>query len=66
MLTDLNTPSSPDQLDIIIGNLKRAGITLQFLCVYVLFYCRDLEWLVVYHGSIECIYMHSMLHLHFI
>uniref|UniRef100_A0A8K9V0H4 X-ray repair complementing defective repair in Chinese hamster cells 5 n=1 Tax=Oncorhynchus mykiss TaxID=8022 RepID=A0A8K9V0H4_ONCMY len=30
MLTDLNTPSSPDQLDIIIGNLKRAGITLQF------------------------------------
>ncbi|CDQ92120.1 unnamed protein product [Oncorhynchus mykiss] len=32
MLTDLNTPSSPDQLDIIIGNLKRAGITLQFLC----------------------------------
>ncbi|XP_055733495.1 X-ray repair cross-complementing protein 5 isoform X2 [Salvelinus fontinalis] len=30
LLTDLNTPSSPDQLDIIIGNLKRAGITLQF------------------------------------
>uniref|UniRef100_A0A4W5KFC8 Ku70/Ku80 N-terminal alpha/beta domain-containing protein n=1 Tax=Hucho hucho TaxID=62062 RepID=A0A4W5KFC8_9TELE len=35
LLTDLNTPSSPDQLDIIIGNLKRAGITLQFLCVYI-------------------------------
>nr|XP_014030197.1 unnamed protein product [Salmo salar] len=30
LLTDLNTPSSPDQLDVIIGNLKRAGVTLQF------------------------------------
>uniref|UniRef100_A0A673XIY1 X-ray repair complementing defective repair in Chinese hamster cells 5 n=2 Tax=Salmo trutta TaxID=8032 RepID=A0A673XIY1_SALTR len=30
LLTDLNTPSSPDQLDVIIGNLKRSGVTLQF------------------------------------
>ncbi|KAF7709735.1 X-ray repair cross-complementing protein 5 isoform X2 [Silurus meridionalis] len=30
VLTDLNTPTCTDQLDIIIGNLKRAGITLQF------------------------------------
>uniref|UniRef100_A0AAY4AVH0 Ku domain-containing protein n=1 Tax=Denticeps clupeoides TaxID=299321 RepID=A0AAY4AVH0_9TELE len=30
LLTDLNFPVSADQLDIIIGNLKRAGITLQF------------------------------------
>uniref|UniRef100_A0AAY4AZ94 X-ray repair cross-complementing protein 5 n=1 Tax=Denticeps clupeoides TaxID=299321 RepID=A0AAY4AZ94_9TELE len=33
LLTDLNFPVSADQLDIIIGNLKRAGITLQFLYV---------------------------------
>ncbi|CAB1348784.1 unnamed protein product, partial [Coregonus sp. 'balchen'] len=31
LLTDLNSQSSPDQLDIIIGSLKRAGITLQFM-----------------------------------
>lgn len=31
VLTDLNTPACADQLDIIIGNLKKAGITLQFL-----------------------------------
>ncbi|KAK3543304.1 hypothetical protein QTP70_014034 [Hemibagrus guttatus] len=30
VLTDLNTPACADQLDIIIGNLKKAGITLQF------------------------------------
>ncbi|XP_028971602.2 X-ray repair cross-complementing protein 5 isoform X2 [Esox lucius] len=30
VLTDLDSPVSPDQLDIITGNLKRAGITLQF------------------------------------
>ncbi|KAM6985110.1 X-ray repair cross-complementing protein 5-like [Aplochiton taeniatus] len=30
ILTDLNSQVSPDQLDIIIGNLKKAGITLQF------------------------------------
>ncbi|XP_060786317.1 X-ray repair cross-complementing protein 5 [Neoarius graeffei] len=30
ILTDLNTPTCADQLDIIIGNLKKAGITLQF------------------------------------
>ncbi|KAL0985687.1 hypothetical protein UPYG_G00160500 [Umbra pygmaea] len=30
LLTDLNCASSSDQLDIITGNLKRAGITLQF------------------------------------
>ncbi|XP_072541137.1 X-ray repair cross-complementing protein 5 [Salminus brasiliensis] len=30
LLTDLNTPTCADQLDIIIGNLKKAGITLQF------------------------------------
>ncbi|XP_053353435.1 X-ray repair cross-complementing protein 5 [Clarias gariepinus] len=30
VLTDLNTPACEDQLDIIIGNLKKAGITLQF------------------------------------
>uniref|UniRef100_A0A673XS67 X-ray repair complementing defective repair in Chinese hamster cells 5 n=1 Tax=Salmo trutta TaxID=8032 RepID=A0A673XS67_SALTR len=34
LLTDLNTPSSPDQLDVIIGNLKRSGVTLQFLCYF--------------------------------
>uniref|UniRef100_A0A665WX45 X-ray repair cross-complementing protein 5 n=1 Tax=Echeneis naucrates TaxID=173247 RepID=A0A665WX45_ECHNA len=30
LLTDLNTPTSSDQLDVIINNLKDAGITLQF------------------------------------
>uniref|UniRef100_W5U725 X-ray repair cross-complementing protein 5 n=1 Tax=Ictalurus punctatus TaxID=7998 RepID=W5U725_ICTPU len=30
VLTNLNTPACADQLDIIIGNLKKAGITLQF------------------------------------
>ncbi|KAL7882043.1 hypothetical protein AOLI_G00088920 [Acnodon oligacanthus] len=30
LLTDLNTPTCADQLDIIITNLKKAGITLQF------------------------------------
>ncbi|XP_076858656.1 X-ray repair cross-complementing protein 5-like isoform X2 [Brachyhypopomus gauderio] len=30
LLTDLSTPACADQLDIIIGNLKKAGITLQF------------------------------------
>ncbi|XP_007230493.2 X-ray repair cross-complementing protein 5 [Astyanax mexicanus] len=30
LLTDLNTPSCADQLDVIINNLKKAGITLQF------------------------------------
>ncbi|XP_071321987.1 X-ray repair cross-complementing protein 5 [Trachinotus anak] len=30
LLTDLNTQSSSDQLDVIITNLKQAGITLQF------------------------------------
>lgn len=30
LLTDLNTPSCADQLDVIISNLKKAGITLQF------------------------------------
>uniref|UniRef100_A0A4W4H6N0 X-ray repair cross-complementing protein 5 n=1 Tax=Electrophorus electricus TaxID=8005 RepID=A0A4W4H6N0_ELEEL len=30
LLTDLNTLACADQLDVIIGNLKKAGITLQF------------------------------------
>uniref|UniRef100_A0A8B9KWX2 X-ray repair complementing defective repair in Chinese hamster cells 5 n=1 Tax=Astyanax mexicanus TaxID=7994 RepID=A0A8B9KWX2_ASTMX len=30
LLTDLNTPSCADQLDVIINNLKKACITLQF------------------------------------
>ncbi|XP_036425579.1 X-ray repair cross-complementing protein 5 [Colossoma macropomum] len=30
LLTDLNTPTCADQLDVIITNLKKAGITLQF------------------------------------
>uniref|UniRef100_A0A3B4WZ92 X-ray repair cross-complementing protein 5 n=2 Tax=Seriola lalandi dorsalis TaxID=1841481 RepID=A0A3B4WZ92_SERLL len=30
LLTDLSTQASSDQLDVIIDNLKRAGITLQF------------------------------------
>ncbi|XP_048095902.1 X-ray repair cross-complementing protein 5 isoform X1 [Alosa alosa] len=30
LLTDLNSQVSSDQLDIIISNLKRAGVTLQF------------------------------------
>ncbi|KAJ8004393.1 hypothetical protein DPEC_G00135240 [Dallia pectoralis] len=30
LLTDLSSPIDPDQLDIITGNLKRAGISLQF------------------------------------
>ncbi|XP_062861614.1 X-ray repair cross-complementing protein 5 isoform X2 [Trichomycterus rosablanca] len=30
LLTDLNTPACADQLDVIVGNLKRAGIILQF------------------------------------
>uniref|UniRef100_A0AAQ5XHW0 X-ray repair cross-complementing protein 5 n=1 Tax=Amphiprion ocellaris TaxID=80972 RepID=A0AAQ5XHW0_AMPOC len=30
LLTDLNTQASPDNLDVIIENLKQAGITLQF------------------------------------
>ncbi|XP_041857448.1 X-ray repair cross-complementing protein 5 [Melanotaenia boesemani] len=30
LLTDLNTRASPDNLDVIIENLKQAGITLQF------------------------------------
>ncbi|XP_072300500.1 X-ray repair cross-complementing protein 5 isoform X1 [Eucyclogobius newberryi] len=30
VLTDLCTPASSDNLDIIIGNLKKSGITLQF------------------------------------
>ncbi|XP_066542697.1 X-ray repair cross-complementing protein 5 [Hoplias malabaricus] len=30
LLTDLNTPACADQLDVIVGNLKKAGITLQF------------------------------------
>ncbi|KAM4609330.1 X-ray repair cross-complementing protein 5-like [Polymixia lowei] len=30
ILTDLNTQANPDQMDVIIGNLKKAGITLQF------------------------------------
>uniref|UniRef100_A0A3B5L1N3 X-ray repair cross-complementing protein 5 n=1 Tax=Xiphophorus couchianus TaxID=32473 RepID=A0A3B5L1N3_9TELE len=31
LLTDLNTEASSDKLDVIIENLKQAGITLQFL-----------------------------------
>lgn len=31
LLTDLNTQASPEHLDVIIENLKQAGITLQFL-----------------------------------
>lgn len=31
LLTDLNTQASVDNLDVIIENLKQAGITLQFL-----------------------------------
>lgn len=30
LLTDLSTQASPDNLDIIVENLKKAGITLQF------------------------------------
>ncbi|XP_071373503.1 X-ray repair cross-complementing protein 5 [Centroberyx affinis] len=30
LLTDLSTPVNPDDLDVIIGNLNRAGIALQF------------------------------------
>ncbi|XP_068428249.1 X-ray repair cross-complementing protein 5 [Clinocottus analis] len=30
LLTDLNTPASSEQIDVIIENLKQAGITLQF------------------------------------
>ncbi|TSK92940.1 X-ray repair cross-complementing protein 5 [Bagarius yarrelli] len=30
VLTDLNTPACKDQLDVIVGNIKKAGITLQF------------------------------------
>ncbi|KAM8856741.1 X-ray repair cross-complementing protein 5-like [Spinachia spinachia] len=30
LLTDLNTPASSEQLDVIIENLKKANITLQF------------------------------------
>lgn len=33
LLTDLNVQTSEDQLDVIIENLKKAGITLQFLYV---------------------------------
>lgn len=32
LLTDLSTEASSDQLDVIIENLKQAGITLQ--CLY--------------------------------
>ena len=31
LLTDLNTEANSEQLDVIIENLKQAGITLQFL-----------------------------------
>lgn len=31
LLTDLNTEANSEQLDVIIENLKKAGITLQFL-----------------------------------
>ncbi len=31
LLTDLNTEASSEHLDVIIENLKQAGITLQFL-----------------------------------
>lgn len=31
LLTDLNTPANSEQLDVIIENLKKANITLQFL-----------------------------------
>lgn len=31
LLTDLNTGASADHLDVIIENLKKDGITLQFL-----------------------------------
>lgn len=31
LLTDLNTEASADHLDVIIENLKQAGITLQLL-----------------------------------
>ncbi|KAG7227479.1 hypothetical protein INR49_005293 [Caranx melampygus] len=31
LLTDLNTEANSDQMDVIINNLKQAGITMQFL-----------------------------------
>lgn len=31
LFTDLSSPVSEDQLDIIIANLKKTGISLQFL-----------------------------------
>ncbi|XP_069792197.1 X-ray repair cross-complementing protein 5 isoform X2 [Narcine bancroftii] len=36
VFTDLNSPFSSDQLDIIMDNMKRAGITLQFFLPFAL------------------------------
>uniref|UniRef100_UPI00398F274D X-ray repair cross-complementing protein 5 isoform X1 n=2 Tax=Pristiophorus japonicus TaxID=55135 RepID=UPI00398F274D len=36
MFTDLNSPFSSDQLDVITGNIKKAGITLQFFLPFAL------------------------------